>query len=467
MQSPDPGRAGSARPEPPSGRPPADSGESVAGAAERGAGAGGSAAAPPQPAAAPPQPAAESGGSGGSDSGAAERGAGGGGSAAPPQVSLLTIAREWGRIGCIGFGGPPAHIALLRVLCVDRRDWISAREFEDGVAATNMLPGPASTQLAIFCAWRLRGPRGALVGGACFIVPGLIVILALSAVFLAAHPPVWIKGAAAGADAAVPAVALSAAIGLVPASWLRVGAARPARVRWAAFLVIGGVAAALIGPFLVLVLIGCGLVEMLLRAPPRVSPRRHPGMLLPLVAAPAVAAGGLLSVAWVAFKVGALSYGGGFVIIPLMQHDAVHTYHWMTSAEFLDAVALGQVTPGPVVQTVAVVGYAAAGVGGGLLASFVAFTPSFALVLLGGSRFDWLRRNAGVQAFLTGAGPAAIGAIAGATIPLGLALSHLWQVGVLAVAAAWLVGLRRGVVTAIALAAALGVIAAFAGAPIG
>jgi chromate transporter len=383
-----------------------------------------------------------------------------------PDVSLLTIAREWGRMGCIGFGGPPAHIALLRALCVDSRGWMSAREFEDGVAAANLLPGPASTQLAIFCAWRLRGPRGALVGGACFIVPGLIVILALSAVFLAAHPPVWIKGAAAGADAAVPAVALSAAIGLAPASWRRVGAARPARTRWAAFLVIGGVAAALIGPFLVLILIGCGLVEMLLRAPPRVPLRRHPGMLLPLVAGPAVAAGGLLSVAWLAFKVGALSYGGGFVIVPLMQHDAVHTYHWMTSAQFLSAVALGQVTPGPVVQTVAVVGYAAAGVGGGLLASAVAFTPSFVFVLVGGPRFDQLRRNASIQAFLTGAGPAAIGAIAGATIPLGLALSHLWQVAVLAVVAVWLLALRRGVVAAIVGAGALGVIAALAGASI-
>jgi chromate transporter len=383
-----------------------------------------------------------------------------------PDVSLLTIAREWGRMGCIGFGGPPAHIALLRALCVDSRGWMSAREFEDGVAAANLLPGPASTQLAIFCAWRLRGPRGALVGGACFIVPGLIVILALSAVFLAAHPPVWIKGAAAGADAAVPAVALSAAIGLAPASWHRVGAARPARARWAAFLVIGGVAAAVIGPFLVLILIGCGLVEMLLRAPPRVPLRRHPGVLLPLVAGPAVAAGGLLSVAWLAFKVGALSYGGGFVIVPLMQHDAVHTYHWMTSAQFLSAVALGQVTPGPVVQTVAVVGYAAAGVGGGLLASAVAFTPSFVFVLVGGPRFDQLRRNASIQAFLTGAGPAAIGAIAGATIPLGLALSHLWQVAVLAVAAVWLLALRRGVVAAIVGAGALGVIAALAGASI-
>ena len=385
----------------------------------------------------------------------------------PEQVSLLTIAREWGRIGCIGFGGPPAHIALLRALCVDRRGWISAREFEDGVAATNMLPGPASTQLAIFCAWRLRGPRGALLGGACFIVPGLIVILALSALFLAAHPPLWIRGASGGADAAVPVVALAAAISLVPASWRRVGTASAARARWTTYLVVGGVAAALIGPYLVLILVACGLTEGLLRNPPR----RHPGtgsrgLLVPGLAVPVAATGGLLSVAWVAFKVGALSYGGGFVIIPLMQHDAVHTYHWMTNAQFLSAVALGQVTPGPVVQTVAVVGYAAAGVGGGLLASFVAFTPSFAFVLLGGSRFDWLRGNAGVQAFLTGAGPAAIGAIAGATIPLAVALAHLWQAGVLALAAVWLLGLRRGVVPAIVGAGVLGLIAALAGAPV-
>jgi chromate transporter len=172
-------------------------------------------------------------------------------------------------------------------------------------------------------------------------------------------------------------------------------------------------------------------------------------------------------VAWVAFKVGALSFGGGFVIIPLMQHDAVHTYHWMTAAQFLDAVALGQVTPGPVVQTVAVVGYAAHGVGGGLLASAVAFTPSFVFVLAGGRYFDRLRANGRVQAFLTGAGPAAIGAIAGAAIPLGLALGHLWQAGLLALAALWLIGLRRGVVSGIVGAAALGVLAFLAGAPVG
>ena len=390
-------------------------------------------------------------------------GGGRGSGDAPGQVPLRTIAREWGRIGCTGFGGPPAHLALLRALCVDRRGWMSASEFEDGVAAANMMPGPASTQMAIFCAWRLRGPAGALIGGACFIVPGLILILVLSAVFLASRPPLWIRGAAAGAGAAVPVVAISAALSLVPASWRRVGESRLARARWVGYLVAGGVAGGVTGQFLVLVLIGCGLIEMLLWAPPRLCRATQPALL----AAPAAAAGGLLSLAWVAFKVGALSYGGGFVIIPLMQHDAVHTYHWMTSSQFLSAVALGQVTPGPVVLTVATVGYAAAGLGGGLLAVLVAFTPSFVFVLAGAPRFGLLRGNASVQAFLTGAGPAAIGAIGGATVPLGLALAHLWQLGVLGLVAVWLLGLRRGVVTAIVGAAALGVIAVLAGAPVG
>jgi chromate transporter len=393
-------------------------------------------------------------------------------------IGLATVAREWLRIGCIGFGGPPAHIALLRKLCVEQRGWLTAEEFEDGVATTNLLPGPASTQLAMYCAWRLAGPAGVGVGGACFILPGLAVILGLAVFFLAAHPPAGVAGAAGGAGAAVPAVAAAAAIGLMPASWRRAGSGSAwpritaAHWRWIGYLIAGGVAGGLAGTFLVLVLAACGLTELAVRWP-RAGRQGRDGRagggrlsaIAPLALAVPAAAGGLLAVAWVAFKVGALSYGGGFVIIPLMQHDAVHTYHWMSGPQFLSAVALGQVTPGPVVQTVAVVGYAAAGIGGGLLASLVAFSPSFAFVLGGAPYFAALRRNAGVQAFLTGAGPAAIGAIAGSTVPLGLELTRLWQAGVLALAVLWLLVLRRNVVAAIVGAACLGAIAVLAGAP--
>ena len=460
------------------------------------------------------------------------------------QASLPTVLREWGRIGCIGFGGPPAHIALLRQLCVDRRQWLNAQEFEDAIGACNLLPGPASTELAIFCAWRVRGQLGALAGGLAFIVPGLVCILALSALFLEGTPPLWVKGAGAGAGAAVAAVAVQAGWSLLVPSWTRARRAGSGRgFRWAAYLLAGGAAAATIGPWLVLVLLGSGITELAVgqarrarsgaaadgtgaaapetaaagdtadgnvadgnapggnapggnapggtvpggnvadgNAPGGNAPGGNapggtvPGGTVPGVvalpglgvvrAAAAVAGGGVLvSVAWVAFKVGALSFGGGFVIIPLMRADAVGR-GWMTSAQFLNAVALGQITPGPVVQTVSAVGYAAAGLGGGLLAALVAFSPSFAFVLGGARYFSALRTSRNVQSFLDGAGPAAIGAILGSAVLLAGVLSQPWQYAVLAGAAVLLLGLKRGVVVTLLAAAATGLAIALAGGPL-
>jgi chromate transporter len=151
------------------------------------------------------------------------------------------------------------------------------------------------------------------------------------------------------------------------------------------------------------------------------------------------------------------------VIVPLMQADAVSRYHWLTDSQFLNGVALGQVTPGPVVHTVVVVGYAAAGVGGGFLAAAIAFAPSFAFVLLGAARFGRLRTNRLARAFLDGAGPAAIGAIVGASIPLAQALSEWWQYVLLVAAAALLFVLRRGVVTTLLALGGVGVVVAVAG----
>ena len=387
--------------------------------------------------------------------------------AAAEPVPLRTIAIQWTRIGLIGFGGPPTHIALLRRLVVDERRWIDQREFEDALAACNLLPGPASTQLAIFLARRVGGPTGAVVGGLGFIVPAVVLIILLSILFFGSSPPVWVRGAGAGAGAAVAAVAVRAAVDLARPSLAR--AAVPPR--WFAYAVLGGASAATIGPYLVLVLLGCGLVELGIAGGLGSRARAHGwAPVAAPVAAPAVAAvasaGGLGALAWVAFKVGALSYGGGFVIIPLMQGDAVRTYHWMTSSQFLDAVALGQITPGPVVATVAAVGYAAHGVGGGALAALVAFLPSFAFVLIGGRHFEQIRTNPRAQAFLGGAGPAAIGAILGASIPLAAALRETWQFVLLGVAAVALLIARRGIVVTLVGAGLVGAILGLAGAPV-
>lgn len=382
--------------------------------------------------------------------------------AVPPLagVSLRTVAREWGRIGCIGFGGPPAHIALFRELCVTRREWLTDDQFERAIAATNILPGPASTQLAIYCAWQLRGPRGAIIGGLGFILPGLALILALSVLFLAGSPPAWIRGAGMGASAAVAAIAVRAGLGVAVPIWRRTTDAR--RPRILLYALAAGIAAARTGPWLVLVLLACGTIELAWQ-------RKLAGGVASFHAWPLLAVvepGGTGALVWTALKVGALAFGGGFVIVPLMQSDAVSTYHWMTHGQFLNAVALGQVTPGPLTQTVAAVGYAAGGFPAALLAAFVAFLPSFSFILFGAARFERLLRNERVTAFLAGAAPAAAGAIIGSAIPLTAALSETWQYVVLAAAAIALLALRRSIVPTLLVAGTVGAVAALLGAPI-
>ncbi|HEX3509460.1 MAG TPA: chromate efflux transporter [Solirubrobacteraceae bacterium] len=371
------------------------------------------------------------------------------------RATPAAIAREWTRIGVIGFGGPPAHIALLRDLVVARRRWFQPQAFEDAIAACNLLPGPASTQLAIFAAYRVGGPWGAVIGGLGFVVPAVVLVLLLSTLFLGHAPPLWVRGAGGGAGAAVAAVAVRAGLDLLRSSRAAALWSPGRRLRRTVYVLAGGAGAALAGPYLVLVLLGCGLAELMLRRSRR---RRRPASarlaLLPL----ATAKGSLAALSWTAFKVGALAFGGGFVIIPLMQGDAVHTYHWMTNTQFLNAVALGQVTPGPVVATVAAVGYAAHGVAGGIVAALVAFAPSFSFVLIGGGRFERLRSNESARAFLEGAGPAAVGAILGAAIPLAGALQETWQALVLAAAAVALLALRRGIVETLVVAGVAGAV---------
>jgi chromate transporter len=375
------------------------------------------------------------------------------------QVPLGTVLREWGRIGVVGFGGPPAHVVLLRELTVDRRRWLDAREFEDANAATQLIPGPGSTQLAIYCAQRVAGRAGALVGGLAFILPGLLLVLAIAAVALSDSPAAWVRGVGAGAAAAVVAVIVHAGATLGRSSLE--GRRGASLVRALAYLAAGAVATALAGALVVVVLLACGLVEL--------AWRRRPGAAAALHAWPAALAllavtgpAALPAVAWTALKVGALSYGGGFVIIPLMQGDAVDVYGWMSAAEFANAVAYGQLTPGPVVQTVAFVGWAAAGLPGALLAAAVAFAPSFLIVWLTGERFARLRASTSARAFLDGAGPAAVGAILGAAVPLFAALEEGWQYAVLGAAALVLL-LGRPALWALAGGALAGLAAALAG----
>jgi len=361
----------------------------------------------------------------------------------------MTVLREWGRIGVIGFGGPPAHIALLRELTVERRGWLSARDFEDANAAAQLLPGPASTQMAIYTARRVAGNAGALAGGLAFILPGLALTILIAAVALQAHPPEWIEGVGAGAAAAVVAVVAQAGIQLASSSAR--GRSRAGLARGVVYGVLGAAATVTVGAYVVLVLLACGLTELALRRSGRAAVHAWP-LALPLAVTGAAA---LPALAWTALKVGGLSYGGGFVIVPLMQGDAL-AHDWLSHAEFGNAVAYGQLTPGPVTHTIAFIGWGAAGLPGALIASAIAFLPSFLFVMLGGDHFEAVRERPGPRAFLDGAGPAAIGAILGAAVLLATALEEWWQAAVV-VAAAVLLALGRSPLPVLLTGAAAGV----------
>jgi chromate transporter len=251
-----------------------------------------------------------------------------------------------------------------------------------------------------------------------------------------------------------------AGLGVAIPIWKRtLGAQRP---RILLYALAGGIGAATAGPWLVVVLLACGAIELTFQGLARGGVGLHVWPLLAVASDP----GGTGALVWTAFKVGALAFGGGFVIVPLMQADAVGTYHWMTHAQFLNAVALGQVTPGPVTQTIAAVGYSAGGIPAALLAALVAFAPSFSFILFGAARFERLLHDDRVTAFLAGAAPAAAGAIIGSAVPLAGALSETWQYLVLGAAAIALLVLRAGVVATLLIAGAVGAVAALVGAPI-
>lgn len=372
-------------------------------------------------------------------------------------VGLVEVGLHWGRIGCIGFGGPPAHISLLRELCVKKKSWLTDDYFEDAIATCNLLPGPASTQLSILCAWTVAGIPGAIIGGLAFILPGLVAIIALSSLFLASAPPEWVLAVGAGASSALVAVALHTGFSVVPNSWKRT----QSKFRWVGYVIVGALASVFAGSGVVIVLLVCGFVELLYR---RVFPQMlslsiaHFALLVGALEAGALRRGIDNSLMWVAFKVGALSYGGGFVIIPMMFNDAVHQFAWMTESQFLDAVVLGQITPGPVVHTVAVVGFAAGGVMGALLTACVAFVPSFVMIGFGARHFERFRKNASVRSFLDGAGPSAIGAILGVSVPLLMSLPETWQLSLATLSTALVLFMRQSPLRVLLEMALLGVV---------
>ena len=384
------------------------------------------------------------------------------------RTSLAALAGYFLRLGVTSFGGPPAHIAIMEEGLVTRRRWVSPTQFAEGLAVCQMLPGPVSTQLGIYVGYLRGGVAGACLAGIGFILPAYLILVALSALYWRYGSVPAFGSAFYGLNPAVIALILTAAWRLARSS---VRGAPAAAVAAAACAVraAGGASE-------LYILLAAGVVGALFpslneaagtpgspppegeggdgtgaRAPSTgrglaaVAVPHAAAAARPVLAAFVSAAGGalLLPLTVFFFKVGAFVFGGGYVIVPLMESHVVDRMGWMSRTEFLDGVALGQVTPGPILITAAFVGYRVAGIAGSAVATAAIFLPSFLWVLAFAPRLARLRRWRRMRGFLSAANPAAVGLIAASAVSLGRASIVDAPTAVIA-AAALVLALRRG-----------------------
>ena len=313
------------------------------------------------------------------------------------------------KLGFSGFGGPLAHFAMMEAEAVEGRKWLTKERFLEGWAVCQILPGPASTQLGVYIGYVKGGFFGASVSGLAFVLPGFLIILTLSALYARYGTIPQVQGIFYGIGPAVLAI--------IAFSCYRLGTSAITTLP----LLGLGIAAFLLTFFFhmdpVLILVGAGLIGILLsRLPLRGGVALFTALALPAPTGSWTSTLGTLS--WIFLKAGAFVYGGGYVIIPFVQQEVVERLGWMTVKVFLDGLALGQLTPGPIVNISAFVGYQVAGVPGAAVGAASVFLPAFAAILLAVKIMDRLREAPSIKAFLKGVNAAVVGAILGASIPL-------------------------------------------------
>jgi chromate transporter len=350
------------------------------------------------------------------------------------------VARVFATLGLIGFGGPAAHTALMRREVVERRGWLDDRRFLDLVAITNLLPGPNSTELAIYLGRLRAGWPGLLIGGAAFIVPAAAIVLGLAWAYVEYGTTPSGEALLYGVKPVVVAI-VAAAIWELARSGLR-GPVAPA-------IAVGVLAGYLVGVHELLLIAAGALLAVALRGVGlRGMAPVPPALRLEQLAV--VADVRLADVFLIFLKIGAVLYGSGYVLVAFLRADLVERLGWLTDRQLLDAVAIGQVTPGPLFTTATFVGYLVAGIPGAALATLAIFLPAFVFVAVAAPLAERLRDRPLTSALLDGLVAASLGLMAAVTIQLGgeairdpftalLAVAALVTIAVARINSAWLV----------------------------
>ena len=329
------------------------------------------------------------------------------------RIRTIEVARLFLRLGFTAFGGPAAHVAIMRDEVVRRRQWVSEQEFLDLYGAANLIPGPTSTEMAIFLGYRRVGWIGLLLGGVCFILPAMIIVTALAWVYVRFGSTSIASGVLYGVMPVIMVIIVQALWGLgrkaVKNAWT--GAAGLAVLGLYYFL----------GVNVLVLLLAAGLIVMLAENRKNIKRVSSAAFWLPLtgLGLPAALVPFSLPLLFLTFlKIGAVLYGSGYVLLAFLRADFVNQLGWLTDRQLIDAIAIGQVTPGPVFTTATFIGYLLGGIPGAILATLAIFLPSFAFVAVSSLFIPRVRNSPWAAAFLDGVNAASLGLMAGVTVQL-------------------------------------------------
>lgn len=369
--------------------------------------------------------------------------------------TLALLALRFLKIGAIGFGGGMAVIALLERECVRRYRWVEADEFLHGAGLGQIL-GPFAVNTSLFIGYRVRGVLGGLVAAVAFLLPSVVLVIALSWLYFTFHTTPSLQRALTGVEPVVIALIVSAAMSM----------ANKAVRSWPTIL-LGLLACAAsvlhVNPVWILAMAGAGGLVLRLGRPARAaaaaagviasSKTSAASPVLVAAVAPAMipVAAALPPVGWLSllgtfFKVGLVLFGGGFVLIPILHHRLVSDLGWLTQSEFMDGVAISQLTPGPIAVLATFAGYRVAGVTGAVVATIALFVPAIVLMVFISHFYQRLRHLAAVKDFLAGVVPAVVGLVVAAAVALAPGtLSWQHPAGIaLSLVALWLLVWRKG-----------------------
>jgi chromate transporter len=329
---------------------------------------------------------------------------------APPTTGDLLL--YFLRLGTFGFGGPIALVGYMQRDLVEERRWVSKEDYLEGLAFSQLCPGPLAAQLAKYIGWLHGGTWGATLAGIAFIVPSFLMVLALAVAYVHFGQLAWIQGLFYGIGAAVSAIIVRSAWKLILKTLGR------DYLLWSLFILLAATTIWTESEIVWLFILS-GLIAIFVKAPPKLQERTAPTLALTPVLSGicgSFSVGTVASIFFYFLKAGAFVFGSGLAIVPFLYGGVVGKFHWLTERQFLDAVAVAMITPGPIVITSGFIGYLVAGPLGCCAAALAVFLPPYLLVIFAAPYYRRFAQNRQVKAFVQGVTAAAVGAIAGAAV---------------------------------------------------